>query len=672
MPQHPAVTTTATVAAPALPEPRVRPRYARPALLLIAALAALLYSWDIGDSGYHAFYADAVRSMSLSWKAFFYGSFDPSSSVTLDKLPGYLWPQALTVRLLGFHTWTLLLPQAVEGVLSVLVLHRAVRRWTGEGAALVAAAAFVVTPTVAGLFRTVTEDALFTLLLLLAVDAVQRAASTARLRPLLAAGAWIGLGFQAKMIEAWVALPVFGLVYLVCAPTRLRRRLLHTAAAGVLALAVSLSWMTAVSLTPAADRPYVDGTTDNSVFSMVVGYNFLSRFGGLGVNAASTGSVTAGVGHDAGSTATGTSAGTANRARAGAADRTDRVAAESQDRSGWSKLFVKPLGSQVGWLYPSALTGLVLGLWRRRGRPRTDRQRSGHLLWGGLAGVFLLVFSAGAVDGHTYYLGVVAAPLAALTGAGSTLLRRAHRAGGRAALALPVTVAAGLAWAFAVSREYPGFLPWAWPSALALGLLSAVLLLWQRLRPTTLRPAAARRIAALGLAAALAATLVSPAAWSASVLSHRYGHSWLGTVGAPALKSTGARATSGSGVSSTLTRRQRELYAYLTAHRDGAEYLMAVESWQQATPYILAEGASVLAVGGYTGLAPTPTAAQLASLVAEGKVRYVLLRHSGHRTAPRASVSTWVHTNCTLVPAAGYGGRSTGGSTDLYSCSNHF
>jgi 4-amino-4-deoxy-L-arabinose transferase-like glycosyltransferase len=654
------VTTTSTVAAPALPKPRARPQYSRPALLLIVAAAALLYGWDIGDSRYHAFYADAVRSMSLSWKAFFYGSFDPSSSVTLDKLPGYLWPQALTVRLLGFHTWTLLLPQAVEGVLSVLVLHRSVRRWAGENAALVAAAAFVVTPAVAGLFRTVTEDALFTLLLLLAVDAVQRAAASARLRPLLAAGAWIGLAFQAKMIEAWVALPVFALVYLVCAPTGLRRRLLHTAVAGALAVAVSLSWMTAVSLTPAADRPYVDGTTDNSVFSMVVGYNFLSRFSGLGVSAGSTGSVAAVSGHRA--------------ARVSAARTGDRTGNSTGDRTGhgtggqygWAKLLVKPLASQVGWLYPSALAGVVLGLWRRRGRPRTDRQRSGHLLWGGLAAVFVLVFSAGAVDGHTYYLGVVAAPLAALTGAGFALLWRAYRSGGGAAAALPVTLAAGLAWAFAVSREYPGFLPWAWPSALALGLVAAVLLLGARRRPS------ARRLAALGLAAALAATLVTPAAWSASVLSHRYGHSWLGTVGEPALKSAAPHATSGSGVSGTLTKRQRKLYAYLTAHRNGAEYLMAAENWQQATPYILAEGASVLAMGGYTGLAPTPTTSGLAALVADSEVRFVLLEHSGQESAPRAAVSSWVHTNCILVPAADYGGRSTGSSTDLYSCSNRF
>ncbi|MEY9835308.1 ArnT family glycosyltransferase [Streptacidiphilus sp. EB103A] len=654
------MTTTCTITAPAASRPRTGQRYSRPALLVITALAALLYGWDIGDSRYHAFYADAVRSMSMSWKAFFYGSFDPSSSVTLDKLPGYLWPQALTVRLLGFHTWTLLLPQAVEGVLSVLVLHRAVRRWAGENAALAAAAAFVVTPAVAGLFRTVTEDALFTLLLLLAVDAVQRAAASARLRPLLAAGAWVGLAFQTKMIEAWVALPVFGLVYLVCAPTALRRRLLHTAAAGALALTVSLSWMTAVTLTPASDRPYVDGTTDNSVFSMVVGYNFLSRFSGLGLSAASTGSVATVSGSAAASADAGTGA--------GAGHSTKSPKAKTGRQYGWTKLFVKPLGSQVGWLYPSALAGVALGLWRRRSGPRTDRQRSGYLLWGGLAGVFGLVFSAGAVDGHTYYMGVVAAPLAALTGAGFTLLWRTYRAGGRTALALPATLAAGLAWAFAISQEYPSFLPWAWPSAVALGLLSAGLLLGDRLSWNRGRPAP--RLAALGLVAALVATLSTPAAWSATVLSHRYGHSWLGTVGQAALKSGEPGSTSGSGVSGTLTKRQRQLYAYLTAHRNGAEYLMAVWSWEQATPYILAKDAPVLAVGGYTGLAPTPTTIELAKLVDAGKLRYVLLKHSGHETAPRAAVSTWVHTNCTLVPAVNYGGRSTASSTDLYSCTN--
>ncbi|MFE5588604.1 ArnT family glycosyltransferase, partial [Kitasatospora sp. NPDC056531] len=273
--------------------PDGQPGYARPVLLGIAAVAAVLYAWNINHSQYHSFYADAVRSMTESWKAFVFGSFDPAGTITLDKLPGFLWPQALSARVFGFHPWALTLPQVVEGVLSVLVLYRVVRRWAGANAGLLAAAAFTLTPVAAGLFRTAVEDAAFTLLLLLAADAAQRAAHTARLRPLLLAGVWVGLAFQTKMLEAWAVLPALAAVYLLAAPTSLRRRVGHVALAGLVAVVVSASWMLVVTVTPAQDRPYVDGTTDNSAFSMVVGYNFLNRFSSLGMSAAQTGSVQA-------------------------------------------------------------------------------------------------------------------------------------------------------------------------------------------------------------------------------------------------------------------------------------------------------------------------------------------------------------------------------------------
>ncbi|MER6377544.1 glycosyltransferase family 39 protein, partial [Streptomyces mirabilis] len=158
------------------------PAHARPALLAILAMAALLFTWDIQHSGYHAFYAQTARSMSESWKGFLFGSFDPGNSITIDKLPGFLWPQALSARIFGFHPWALTLPQVIEGVLSVAVLYRAVRRWAGESAGLLAAGAFALTPAVAGLFRTQAEDPAFTLLVLLAADATLRAAREARLR----------------------------------------------------------------------------------------------------------------------------------------------------------------------------------------------------------------------------------------------------------------------------------------------------------------------------------------------------------------------------------------------------------------------------------------------------------------------------------------------------------
>ena len=655
----------------AVPAPRTeaapQPRYARPALILITAVAALLYAWDIGHSSYHPFYADAVRSMAGSWKAFVYGSFDPGSTITLDKLPGFLWPQALSARIFGFHAWALTLPQVIEGVLSVLVLHRAVRRWAGTDAALLAAALFTLTPVVAGLFRTAVEEPAFTLLLLLAADATQRAARDARLRSLLLAGVWVGLAFQAKMLEAFAVLPALALVYALSAPAALRRRLVHLGLAGAVTLAVSASWMLLVTLTPAQDRPYVDGSTDNSAVSMVVGYNFLNRFSAVGVNAADTGSV--------------------QTVRAGAAVKGAHQEGGNgaADEGGWTKLLTGPMAAQTGWFYPLAFASLLLGLYQRRRAPRSDTLRAGLLLWGTWFAVFFLVLSAGSVNGHTYYLGVIAAPLAALGGGGLVLLWREYRRGGAAAWALPATVAVTAGWGVWLAHGYPAFLPLLAPAALLAGLASVVLLVLPLALPTSGRVRRLGPLAAAGFAAGLAAMLLAPAAWSSSVLDPAYGHSAMGAVGPPARRMSGAHSKTADPAmaafaalmrgSGTLTAAQRGLLGYTTAHREGARYLFATNSWTLASPYILASDAPVLPIGGFTNQAPTPTLASLKQQVGAGELVYVLLSDhpfgfgagdaAGNTVAARAT--RWVTGSCTAVPPAAYGGGVA--DSKLYHCS---
>ncbi|MEY9965155.1 4-amino-4-deoxy-L-arabinose transferase-like glycosyltransferase [Streptacidiphilus sp. MAP12-16] len=670
------------------PAPDQQPRYARPVLIVITAVAALLYAWDIQHSQFHPFYADAVRSMAGSWRAFLYGAFDPGNTITLDKLPGFLWPQALSARLFGFHPWALTLPQVIEGVLSVLVLHRAVRRWAGTNAALLAAAFFTLTPVVAGLFRTAVEDPAFTLFLLLAADATQRAARAARLRSLLLAGCWIGFAFQAKMLEAFAVLPVLALVYLLSAPTALRRRLVHLVLAGTVTLAVSASWMLLITLTPAQDRPYVDGTTDNSAVSMVVGYNFLNRFSSVGMNAADTGSVSAvraggGYGHGHDSYGQGP------------------MGDPAREDGGWHKMLAGPLASQTGWFYPLGLAGLGLGLHRRRREPRTDPARAGFLLWGGWFAVYFLVFSAGSVAGHTYYMGVVAAPLAALSGAGLVLLWRAHQGRGLGAWALPATVAATGAWAAYVAGDYPAFLPGLGPVVLLLAGASVLLLAVPLVGPSLGGRARAGRF---GAVAGLAAILLAPAAWTASVFNAAYGHSAMGAVGPPARHLPFARSGAGAagaagpwaalaagfagpaggeGAGGTgrgssagvLTSRQRALIAYAEAHRGGARYLFATTSWTLASPYILAADARVLPIGGFTDQVPSPTLGALQRQVSQGKLRYVLIADttSGDAAAVTATAGTaaaqatrWVSHSCAPVPPGSYGGGVAG--VRLYHC----
>ncbi|MEU6478589.1 glycosyltransferase family 39 protein [Streptomyces sp. NPDC047017] len=681
--------------------PADQPAYARPALLVITVLAAVLYTWGIGHSEYHTFYANAARSMTESWKAFFYGSFDPGNSITLDKLPGFLWPQALSARVLGFHPWSLVLPQVLEGVASLLVLYRLVRRWAGVHAALIAAGAFLVTPVVVGLFRTAVEDPLFTLCVLLAAEAVQRAARDGRARPLVLAGVWVGLGFQAKMLEAWAVLPALALVYLVSAPLPPRRRLAHLAVSAVVMTAVSASWVLAVTLTPARDRPYVDGTTNNSAFSMVVGYNFLNRFSSLGVSAAATGSVSAtqGGGRTGGH---GTARHTAEAAGGGAREQAGRTTGgggggvRTGGQEGWSKMFGTSLASQTGWLYPIAAVAAGCGLLWRRGRPRTDPVRAGYLLWGTWLATYFLVFSAGSVGGHTYYMGVIAVPLAALTGGGTVLLWRAHRAGGRRAWALPGAVAATAAWSAYLAGEFPSFLPWLAPAVGLLALGAVLLLVLGR----TGGAARGGRLAVAGLAASLAAVLLAPAAWAVQVFDPVYGSSGRGAVGptgaggghgrvASAAGRPGPPAQAGTargkaaaqgpaggfagprGTDGRLTAAQRGLLRYTTAHQGSAAYVFATTGWNGASPYILTTGARILPLGGFSGRVPFPTEARFRQLVDTGRLRYVVLGggrgpsalFGGSGESATERITHWVEGSCVKVPASAYGGTEPSGRT---------
>lgn len=660
--------------------PPDQPRYARPALLLVAALAAVLFAWGIDRTGYHSFYANAVRSMSGSWRAFLFGSFDPANSITLDKLPGFLWPQALSARIFGFHAWALELPQVIEGVLSVLVLYRVVRIWAGVPAALFSVVAFTLTPVTSGVFRTPAEDAALTLLLLLAAEAGQRAAHTGRLRTLIMSGVWVGLAFQAKMLEAWAVLPALAVAYLVAAPVSRRRRFARLLAAGMVMTAVSASWIAVATVTPANDRPYIDGTTDNSAFSMVVGYNFLNRFGSVGLTADGTGSVTSTQGNGPGHWSGGGGHAGRGSGPARAGTRAMGVGVRPAARAfgggeGWDKMIKPTIASQTGWLYPFAAIALVLGLaWRRR-EPRTDRLRAGYLLWGLWLVTFFVIFSAGSVGGHMYYMGVVDVALAALTGTALVAFWTAFRAGGRRSAVLPLTVVVTVAWAIYLAKGASAFEPWLVAAMIGLSAIGLVLL--AALRRTRVGP----HLTAAALASTGAAILVAPGAWASTVFTGQSSGPGMGAIG-PAQPPMGGNTPpwfAGGGrpnhrgshggfgfgnASGTLTARQQALLTYLRTHQDGAKYLVATVNWQAASPFILGAGAPVLPMGGFTGQVPFPTPAHFRQLIDRADLHYVILGGQGRgmrdrrESAQVAAITLYVSRTCTIVPASAYAGST--------------
>ena len=206
--------------------PAGQPAWARPALLALLAATALLYLWSLGDSGWaNSFYSAAAQAGSQSWKAFFFGSSDAGNSITVDKTPASLWVMALSVRLFGLSSWSILVPQALMGVATVGLLYTTVRRWFGAGAALLAGAVLALTPVAVLMFRFNNPDALLVLLLVAGAYATVRAIETASTRWLILVGALVGFGFLTKMLQAVLVVPAFALAYLVAAPTGIGRRI---------------------------------------------------------------------------------------------------------------------------------------------------------------------------------------------------------------------------------------------------------------------------------------------------------------------------------------------------------------------------------------------------------------------------------------------------------------
>src|SRR3979411_2815727 len=393
---------------------RRNPVWATPAFLGLLAVTAFLYIWQLGSSGWaNAFYSAAVQAGTQSWKAFFFGSLDSSSFITIDKSPAALWVMEISARLFGLNAWSLLVPQALEGVATVAIVYLAVRRWFGPAAGLLAGAVVALTPVAALMFRFNNPDALLVLLLTAATYATLRGLESARTGWLVLAASLIGTAFLAKMLQAFVIVPVVFLVYLVAGWPSLGRRLRQLVVAGVALLVASGWWVAIVELVPAASRPYVGGSQNNSVLELILGYNGFGRL---------TGQETGSVGGFA-------------------------AAGSRWGPTGWARMFDAQFGGQISWLIPAALILLGAGLWLTRGRPRTDLVRASLLVWGGPLLLIGAVFSFAQGIIHPYYSVALAPAIGALIGIGSGLLWT-RRADLLARLALAAALAVSSAWAF--------------------------------------------------------------------------------------------------------------------------------------------------------------------------------------------------------------------------------
>ena len=420
------------------------PPWVRPSLLALLLATALLYLWGLGASGYaNTFYSAAVQAATRSWKAMFFGSSDASNFITVDKPPASLWPSDLAARIFGLSPWTVLAPQALAGVASVGVLYATVRRWFPAGAALLAGAILALTPVATLMFRFNNPDAVLVLLLVLGAYAVVRAVEGGRTGWLALAGTCVGFGFLAKMLQAFLVVPAFALVYLVAAPTPPRRRVWQLLLAGAAMVAAAGWWVAIVELIPASSRPYIGGSQTNSVLELTFGYNGFGRI----------------TGNERGSVGFGNGTGPAF----GGAARLTR-------------LFGAEIGGQIGWLIPAALILLASFLWLTRGSWRGDRMRAAMLLWGGWLLVTAAVFSYARGIIHPYYTVALAPPIGALVGIGATTLWRVRHLAWARYLMGAVLAVTGV-WSFVLLGRAQGWHPWLAPLVLVASLGAAALLL---------------------------------------------------------------------------------------------------------------------------------------------------------------------------------------------------
>src|SRR2546430_1033559 len=256
-------------------------RLPHPELAALLVLAGVLNLWALSRNGWaNEYYSAAVRSMSSSWHNFLFASLDPSGVMTVDKPPLALWVQALSVRVFGYQPLSVLVPQALMGVASVALTYDLVRRRFGRLGGFVGGLALALTPMTVAISRHNNPDALLVLCCVAALWCAVRALEDARAGWLVLAGVCVGLGFETKMGVALVVVPGIPAAWLLLAPGGRRRALRQLLAAGAAMTVVGGAWPALVELTPAADRPWVAGTSDNSALSLIFGYNGLGRVDG--------------------------------------------------------------------------------------------------------------------------------------------------------------------------------------------------------------------------------------------------------------------------------------------------------------------------------------------------------------------------------------------------------
>ena len=625
-------------------------------LALILILSAILNFANIGIEGYaNTFYAAGVKSMMMNFKNFFFASYDPAGFVTIDKPPLGFWIQTIFAKIFGFSGWSIILPQALAGVISVWVLYYLVKRSFGVGAGLIAALCLAVTPIFVASSRNNTIDNLLVLSLVLACWALFIAAEKGKLKYLILSLVIVGIGFNIKMVEAYMVAPAIYITYLLSSAIPFKKRIKHLVLCTMVLLAVSLSWAVIADLVPASDRPFIGSSTNNTVMELIIGHNGLQRVG-LGGKNTGRGQ---GQQESLKNQSSKTYSNTRNRMHNGT-DTTSQYGMGGQNsNTSIVRLFSKNnMSDQIAWLLPLALIGFVVAAIEERFKiPFDNKRKLSLLLWFTWLLPEFIYFSFSKSITHTYYLTTMAPSIAALVGIGLTAMWKLFKDGGWEKWILPTAFIINglveiliLSYNYSTSNGYKIVI-------LITGLLAivfSIILAIVNITRNNVPDQGNTKLNKILMGIAFTGILVAPMVWSFTPMFHQMNGS---------SPSAGLELFSSKqqGYGTTNTTDNSKLIKFLEANRKNEKYLVEVPSaMTYGSDLILKTGEPILTLGGFSGSDPILTVAQFKRLVADGEIRYAMASTgtgrgmwTGGTTGSSNSnndIMSWIKANGKAVP----------------------
>ncbi|MFD2618536.1 ArnT family glycosyltransferase [Terrilactibacillus laevilacticus] len=510
-------------------------------LIVVMLISIFLNFFKLYEAGSNTYYTVAVKSMMKNFHNFFYGSFDPAGFITVDKPPVALWIQTLSAKIFGLSNFSVLLPEALAGVVSVYIMYRLIKPKFGRWVALLSSLTLATTPIFVAVIRTNNVDSILIVTLLFATWALMKAMDKQKLRWFILSVILIGVGFNIKMMAAFMILPAMYLFYWVAMNVNWKKKIIHLAITTVVLFAISLSWATVVDLVPKDSRPYIGSSQTNSVLELALGYNGLSRL--IGQQGQSQSMMRTNSDHSQGLSSTNTQSNSSQNSSQVNGENMPRSSGQpgfqggaqpptgngqfsnsnqgpgqmmrNSQRSGGMfgtgetgplRLFSKELSGQASWLLPFTLftvIGLIV-LYRRQ--RRFTIQHKITLFWVTWL-VPMMVFFSIAGFFHQYYLSLLGPAVAALVGIGSTILWQLYKEDrGFAGCLLPIAILFTFVFEAIVLLENRSGISITWSMmALIIGCLSFFTMMLLRKR---------KEVSHYVISAILLALLIAPLGWT--------------------------------------------------------------------------------------------------------------------------------------------------------------